>query len=74
MPEETSMLGPLPLLHQVVVVLAAILTGATLGFWTGGVLPLGVEATTLGELGAVAGGLVAYLLLHDTSHRPASRR
>lgn len=68
------MLGPLPLVYQLVVGTAAVVTGAALVLWLGWLLPVTVVPSTLVLLGAVVGGLAAYVLLHDSPRRPASGR
>lgn len=68
------MLGPLPLLHQIVVGIAALVVGSALGLWLGWALPVEVDPSALGFVGSAVGTLVAYLLLHDSHQRPASRR
>lgn len=67
------MLGPLPLVHQVAVGMAAVLTCAALGLWLGWLVPLSIVPATLALLGAAVGAVAAYVLLHDSTRRPASR-
>lgn len=62
------MIGPLPVLHRFVLVLAAMLVCAGLGIWAGLVaeVPVGMGG---GVLAGISAGLgAAYLLVHD-SHR-----
>lgn len=66
------MLGPLPRIHQVAVAAACLIVCTFLALWIGWVLPITVMPSTLVLLGACAGGAAAYLLLHDSTRRPAS--
>ena len=61
----THVFGPLPRLHRLVLVAAALLVGVAAGAWLAHftALPLAVSAGA--AVGAVAGMLLAYALVHD---------
>ena len=63
------MIGPLPTLHRVVLVIAALLVCAGLGLWAGLVseIPVGVSDGVLG--GCAVGLAAAVLLVHDFHRR-----
>lgn len=68
------MLGPLPLLHKLVLVLAAVLICTGIGFWAGTApeVPLNLRVGLLA--GAVLGAAAAFALVHDFHHRQRSVR
>lgn len=71
------MFGPLPTLHKVVLVLAALVVCTGIGFWLG-VMPQASLNLRIGLLaGSVAGIAAAYFLVHDfheRQSRPARAR
>jgi hypothetical protein len=68
------MLGPLPPLHRLVLVLAALLVCLGLGFWMGTVpeVPLNLRVGLL--VGGAAGAAAAFALVHDSHHRQRPAR
>ena len=66
------MLGPLPPLHRVLVSLLVLVACAGVGAWLAYTLPIPLVAPTGAAIGAVLGGGVVALLLHDSRHRPAA--
>jgi hypothetical protein len=65
-------LGPLPPLHRVLVSLLVLVACAGVGAWLAYTLPIPLVAPTGAAIGAVLGGGVVALLLHDGRHRPAA--
>jgi hypothetical protein len=63
------MLGPLPTLHRFVLVSAALLVCAGIGFWFGVMpeVPLNLRAGLLAGTGA--GAAAAFVLVHDFHQR-----
>ncbi|GAA2148010.1 hypothetical protein GCM10009844_25940 [Nocardioides koreensis] len=57
--------GPLPQLHRLLLVAAALLVGIASGAWVAHFTPLPVAASVGALVGAVAGVLLAYALVHD---------
>jgi drug/metabolite transporter (DMT)-like permease len=73
------MIGPLPTLHRMLLVLAAVGTGLAFGLWAGLVreVPVGVSAGIM--VGVTLGSALAFVLVHDFHQRstrpgPAVRR
>lgn len=62
------MIGPLPARYRVIVVTVTLLACLVLGLWLARSVDLPFEGLLVGLL---CGGLVAYVLLHDFTHRPA---
>ncbi|WP_109509938.1 YtxH domain-containing protein [Nocardioides speluncae] len=67
------MFGPLPRLHRVALIAAAILFFVVAGMWLAEVTPVPVVARGI-LIGAAAGVVVAYLLVHDFHHAPRPAR
>lgn len=67
------MFGPLPALHRLVLVLAALVVCVGIGLWFGAVpeIPLNLRVGLLA--GAAAGAAAAFVLVHDFHDRHASR-
>ena len=63
------MFGPLPFLHRILLVVAALVVCAGLGIWLGLVreVPIGVSVGVV--VGIVTGLAAAFLLVHDFRHR-----
>ena len=65
------MFGPLPRLHQVLVVLIGLTSGAVVGLWLWAADP-GLTTASTAAVGAAVGALAglgtAYALLHDFHH------
>jgi xanthine/uracil permease len=61
--------GPLPTLHRVVLVLAALGVGIGLGAWSGAMPQVPVTLESGIALGAVVGVVTAFVLLHDFHRR-----
>ena len=72
------MLGPLPTLHRLLLGAAAVFFFAGAGAWLVWFTHMPVVASGAAALGAAAGTLAAYLLVHDFSDSartsPARRR
>ena len=68
------MLGPLPPLHRLVLVLAALVVCMGIGFWVGTVpeVPLNLRVGLL--TGAGVGVAAAFALVHDFHHRQRPAR
>jgi hypothetical protein len=66
--------GPLPRLHQVLVVLTTLVVGITSGIWLAQFSTLSAAALAGSGWGAAAGLALSYLLLHDFHHRPRPAR
>ena len=64
-----AMFGPLPALHKVTLVLAALIVCTGLGFWLGAMpeVPINLRAGVLA--GTVAGAVAAFVLVHDFRQR-----
>jgi hypothetical protein len=69
------MLGPLPPLHRWIVSLLALLASIGVGAWLAFTLPLPLVVSAGAAGGAVLGGVMVMLLLHDShpSSRPTRR-
>jgi hypothetical protein len=63
------MFGPLPVLHRLLVVTLTLLTGIASGAWLAHVTSLPIAVGSGAALGCIAGGMIAYGLVHDF-HRP----
>ncbi len=63
------MFGPLPQLHRLLLVAAALLVGVASGAWLAHFTALPVAASAGALIGAVAGVLLAYALVHDFHDR-----
>ncbi len=63
------MFGPLPTLHKLVLVLAALVVCAGIGVWVGAMpeIPLNLRVGLMG--GTVAGVGAAFVLVHDFHER-----
>ncbi|HYJ27508.1 MAG TPA: hypothetical protein VEW73_07340 [Nocardioides sp.] len=63
------MFGPLPALHKLVLVLAALVVCTGIGFWLGAMpdVPLNLRAGLLA--GTAAGAAAAFALVHDFHQR-----
>ena len=61
-------LGPLPALHRLMVVGVVLVVGICSGAWIAHYTPLQVAAPAGALLGAAAGGLAAFAVVHDFSH------
>jgi membrane protein YdbS with pleckstrin-like domain len=64
------MLGPLPRLYRSFVVAAVLLVGIAAGAWVAYVSAVPLAATVGATAGAAVAVIVAFLLVHDFSHRP----
>ena len=62
-----AVLGPLPRLHRLLLITTVLVVGVASGAWVALFTPLPVAVTAGIALGAVAGLLLAYLLVHDFS-------
>jgi fatty acid desaturase len=62
------MFGPLPARYRYLVLVASLLACLGLALWLAGTAELPLEVYLVGLL---TGGLVAFVLLHDFSHRPS---
>jgi hypothetical protein len=68
-------LGPLPLLHRALVVGVVLVVGVCSGAWIALFSPLRVAAPAGALLGAVAGVLAGFAVVHDFSRpRPGRAR
>lgn len=63
------MFGPLPTLHRVVLVLAALVVCTGIGFWVGLMpeIPLNLRVGLV--VGTAAGAMAAFVLVHDFHER-----
>ena len=61
------MLGPLPALHRLLVVGVVLVVGVCAGAWIVHFTPLEVAAPAGALIGAVAGVLAGFALVHDFS-------
>ena len=68
------MFGPLPRLHQLLVVLTTLGVGIASGIWLAQFSAVPTAAVGGACWGAAAGLSLAYLLLHDFHHRPRPAR
>ena len=64
------MFGPLPMLHRVVIVLGSLVVWTGLGLWSALVAHVPVSVGAGVALGALAGVVTAYVLLHDFHRDP----
>ena len=62
--------GPLPRLHQALVVLTTLVVGIASGIWLAQFATLPAAVLAGSGWGAAAGLALSYLLLHDFHHRP----
>ena len=69
-PWGCTLFGPLPVLHRVVSVIVALAVWIGLGAWSGVMPAVPVTVVSGIAMGAVAGILTAYALLHDFDRRP----
>ncbi len=63
------MLGPLPLLHRMVVVAAVLAVFVGLGLWMGLESSAPVVLLSGTTFGVLSGGLVSWLVVHDSHER-----
>jgi hypothetical protein len=63
------MLGPLPLLHRIVIAAVTLACGVLAGAWVTHVTTLPVAVS----LGAIAGGLVGLVAAYAVVHQPQAR-
>ena len=63
------MFGPLPQLHRILVVITTLAVGIGSGIWMSESTALPFAAAGGAGWGALAGGLLGYLLLHECHHR-----
>ena len=68
------MLGPLPQLHRMLLIVTVLVVGVACGAWLAHFTSLPVAATAGAAVGAVAGLMLGYLLVHDFSHHPRGVR
>jgi hypothetical protein len=66
---RSTMFGPLPLLHKVVVVVITLLACVLAGAWVAHVTPLPLAAS----MGALAGGLLGLVAAYAVVHQPQPR-
>lgn len=62
-----AVLGPLPRLHRLLLIATVLVVGIASGAWIALFTPLPVAVTAGTLVGAVAGLLLGYLLVHDFS-------
>lgn len=67
------MFGPLPRLYQAALIAAAILFFVVAGLWLAEITVVPAAAAGL-AIGAAAGVIAAYLLVHDFHHAPRPAR
>lgn len=66
--------GPLPRLHRLLMLAAALVVGVASGAWIAHFVALPVAASAGAVIGAVAGLALGYLLVHDFhAHAPPMR-
>ena len=63
------MFGPLPTLHKVVIVLAALVVCVGLGFWLGAMPEVSLDLRAGLLAGTAAGVAAAFVLVHDFHQR-----
>ncbi|GAB2880052.1 hypothetical protein [Nocardioides pacificus] len=63
------MLGPLPHLYRIALVVAAVTVFLAVGAWVAQFTPIPLLASVGAGVGAAAGLVAAYLLVHDFSHQ-----
>ena len=72
------MFGPLPPLHRVLLLASTLVVTIAAGAWVAHVTVLPIAASAGAAIGAAAGVLVGYTLLHDFHRRtrtsPVARR
>jgi len=68
------MLGPLPYFHRTVVVTAVLLTAIASGAWIAHFTAVPVAIGGGAVVGALAGLLVAYAMVHSSTPHPARAR
>ena len=73
---ETTVFGPLPRLHQLLVLVTTLAVGVVSGLWIAQFTSAPVASAAGAAWGALAGGLLGFVLLHDFHHRahPAASR
>lgn len=69
-----AVLGPLPRLHRLLLTATVLVVGIASGAWIALFTPLPVAVTAGAMVGAVAGLLLGYLLVHDFSQPTRSLR
>jgi hypothetical protein len=68
-----TMLGPLPYLHRLLLLVAALLVGVGIGVWAGALPAIPLQVLP-GALAGILLGLVgAWVLLHDFHPHPSAR-
>lgn len=68
------MFGPLPRLHRMLVLTTVVLVAVASGAWLAHFTALPAAAAAGAAWGAIAGLLLAYVLLHDFHRRPRAAR
>jgi fucose permease len=68
------MLGPLPRLYRSFVVAAVLIVGIASGAWIAYVTALPLAAMVGAVFGAAVALLIAFLMVHDFSHRRRTTR
>lgn len=68
------MFGPLPPLHRLLLIIVALLVGVGSGAWIAHFTPVPLAASAGAALGALAGVLLGYVLIHDFSNRQRALR
>jgi hypothetical protein len=66
---ETAVFGPLPRLHQLLVLVTTLAVGIVSGIWIAQFTSAPVASAAGAAWGALAGGLLGFVLLHDFHHR-----
>lgn len=67
----TALFGPLPRLHKLIFVIGCLAACAGTGAWLAHVTSFPVVAGAGALVGAAAGAIGLYALLHESHHRPA---